>query len=581
MEINKKLHFELLKILLNEKQILSIFLVYSFFTSLVYLLIPLGAQLIINLISARVLIQPLIVSSLVVFIGAMLFGTLRILQTYITEILQRKIFAQISADTASRLLFVAQKNFGRVYAPELVNRFFDTMTLQKSLAAILLEIPSAILQIFIGLIVMAIYSPFLLSFDLILIASICIIIFLGKDALKSSLDESNSKYKVAYWLEEIARCNIGFKMSNSIQFSIEELDKKILDYLRDRKKHFSIVLKQCSASYLFEAIASSGVLLIGAWLVINEKMTIGQLVAAEIVVLMIITAINKIVQKIETWYDLLTAIDKVNYISKLDKERSDGLSLEKSPQASSIKIQNLSFSYNENFEIFNNLNLELNPSARASLVGVSGSGKTSLAYILAGLHEIKSGKIYLDNRDINSISLESLRNKVSLVSDFNEIFSGTVAENILLGRTFNKSRIDEVINILELERDLKKYPLGLESSLLSEGRNISLGQRQRILIARAIINQPQLLILDEAFGGMDEMTKLKIINRLLSSENPWTILNITHDAELVSRTKDIFLLEDSHIKEQGLLDDLINNSESRFSQLFPELARLKSQGVQA
>jgi len=581
MGINKKLHFELLKILLNEKQILSIFLVYTFFTSLVYLLLPLGAQLIINLISARVLIQPLIISSFIVFIGAMLFGILRILQTYITEILQRKIFVQISADTTSRLLLIAQKNFGKVYAPELVNRFFDTMILQKSLAAILLEIPSAILQICIGLIVMAIYSPFLLSFDLVLIACICTIILLGKDALKSSLDESNSKYKVAYWLEEIARCNIGFKMSNSIKFSLEELDKKILDYLRDRKRHFSIVLKQCSASYLFEAIASSGVLLIGAWLVINEKMTIGQLVAAEIVILMIITAINKIVQKIETWYDLLTAIDKVNYMSKLDQERSDGLSLERSTQASSIKIQNLNFSYNEGFEVFNNLNLELNPGTRASLVGVSGSGKTSLAYVLAGLHEIKSGKIYLDNKDINSISLESLRHKVALVSDFNEIFSGTVSENILLGRTFNKDRINEVINMLELERDLKKYPFGLESQLLSEGRNISLGQRQRILIARAIINQPQLLILDEALVGMDEMTKLKIINRLLDSENPWTILNITHDAELVARTEQIFLLEDSHIKEQGLLHDLINNSESRFSQLFPELSKLKSQGMKS
>ena len=327
---------------------------------------------------------------------------------------------------------------------------------------------------------------------------------------------------------------------------------------------------------MFEAFASAGVLSIGAWLVINGKMTLGQLVASEIIILMILSSIDKIVQKIETWYDLLTAIDKVSYISKLGVEKKDGILLEPSEIGSEIKIIDVDFSYNDSVKVFNKLNMELSSGARASLVGVSGSGKTSLAYILSGLYEINSGHIFIDGRDIRSIDLDSLRTSFALVSDFNEIFSGTVEENILLGRNaLEKDSLDKVIDLLELERDLRKYPKGLNTQLLSEGRNISLGQRQRILIARSIIGNPQLLILDEAFGGMDQMTKLKIINKIFDLRNPWTILNITHDAEVVARTKEIFLLEDGAIKEKGLIDDLSNDTKSAFSQLFPELAKFK------
>lgn len=576
MSSSKKIYKELLNILFTEQQILFVFLAYSIFISLIYLAVPLGAQIIVNIISTGVLIQPLVIISIGVLFGLIFLGVLRILQLYITEILQRKIFAKISWQTASRLLKVAQKHLSEVYAPELVNRFFDTVTIQKSLTLILLEVPSAILQILVGLIIMGIYHPILIVFDIFLIAVIFLIVILGYRGLETSLAESSSKYKVAYWLEEIARCNVGFKMNAKEDFLLNHLDEKILNYLSDRKQHFKVILRQFSGSYLFEAFASAGVLSIGAWLVINGKMTLGQLVASEIIILMILSSIDKIVQKIETWYDLLTAIDKVSYISKLGVEKKDGILLEPSEIGSEIKIIDVDFSYNDSVKVFNKLNMELSSGARASLVGVSGSGKTSLAYILSGLYEINSGHIFIDGRDIRSIDLDSLRTRFALVSDFNEIFSGTVEENILLGRNaLEKDSLDKVIDLLELERDLRKYPKGLNTKLLSEGRNISLGQRQRILIARSIIGNPQLLILDEAFGGMDEMTKLKIINKIFDLKNPWTILNITHDAEVVARTKEIFLLEDGAIKEKGLIDDLSNDTKSSFSQLFPELAKFK------
>jgi len=576
MSPDKKIYKELWNILFAEKQMLAVFLAYSIFISIIYLTIPLGAQIIVNIISTGVLIQPLVIISIGVLLGLVFLGFLRVLQLYITEILQRKIFAKISWQTASRLLKVAQKHLSEVYAPELVNRFFDTVTIQKALTIILLEVPVAFLQIVVGLIILGIYHPFLVVFDIFLIAAIVLIVSLGFKGLETSLAESSSKYKVAYWLEEIARCNVGFKMNAKDDFLLNHLDEKILHYLSDRKQHFKVILRQISGSYILEAFASAGVLAIGSWLVISGNMTLGQLVAAEIIILMILAAIDKITQKLESWYDLLTAIDKVNYINKLSIEKKDGVLLEPRDKGAEIKIIDLDFSYTDTVKVFNKLNMELKPAARASLVGVSGSGKTSLAYILSGLYEISTGSVFVDGRDLNSIDLDSLRARFALVSDFNEIFSGTVEENILLGRDhLAKESLEKVIEMLELERDLRKYPNGINTHLLSEGRNISLGQRQRILIARAVIGNPQLLILDEAFGGMDEMTKLKIINKMFDLKNPWTILNITHDAEVVARTNEIFLLEDGCIKEKGLIDDLSNDSNSAFSRLFPELAKFK------
>jgi ATP-binding cassette subfamily B protein len=209
-------------------------------------------------------------------------------------------------------------------------------------------------------------------------------------------------------------------------------------------------------------------------------------------------------------------------------------------------------------------------------VGVSGAGKTTLAHLITGLYDVQEGSILFNGSPITSLLLNDLRKNIALVSDFNEIFSGTVEENILLGRSYlDEDDLRRVIDLVELERDLKQYPNGLQTLLLSEGRNISLGQRQRILLARSIINKPQLLILDEAFGGMDEMTKLSIIDKLFEKSQPWTILNITHDAEVVAKTDYIYLLEKGLVKEQGQLNDLIANNQSNFCRLFPELTRIK------
>lgn len=572
---NSKPLDRLFAILLDEKNNLSVFIIYSVVINVLYLAIPLAAQVLINTIAASVLVQPLIIISFSVLLGLLFLGVIRALQFYITEILQRKIFAKISIEVASKIVKVEQKYFGKIYAPELMNRFFDVVTIQKSLTLLLLEVPAALFQIVIGLILMGIYSPMLLIFDTLLVCSIALIYFLGQEGVNTSIKESNSKYQVAYWLEELARCHISFKMNGLPGYLIENIDNKILGYLENRKKHFQVLLRQFSASFLVQAFATSGVLAIGGWLVMDGQLSLGQLVASELIILMILSALDKVVQKLESWYDLLTAIDKVSYMTSLDVEREDGVHPPKSNNGAEIICEDLVFSYQNDHKIFNKLNLKVESGARVSLVGVSGSGKTSLAYLIAGLHQTQEGRILFNGSSIKTLNLNSLREQIALVSDFNEIFAASVEENITLGRKdLDQDALDRVVDLVELRRDLNQYPKGLQTELLSEGRNISLGQRQRILLARSLIVTPQLLLLDEAFAGMDEMTKLKIINKIFHKDQPWTIINISHDAEVVARTGYVYLLEKGVIKEHGFLQKLSADRQSAFSELFPELSKL-------
>ena len=577
MQIKPKIESvrKLYAILFDEKENMLVFFIYAAIISLLYLAIPLAAQILVNVISTGVLLQPIIIITTGVFMGLLLLGVLRIFQLFIAEIIQRKIFAKIALEISQKIPRISQKYFGEIYAPELVNRFFDTITIQKTLTLILLEVPSAIFQILLGFILMGIYSPFLIIFDTLLILTIVFVYTLGYNGVNSSKKQSNAKYKVAHWLEEIARCQISFKMNLANDYATDEVDNRILDYVNRRKDHFQVLFRQYSASFFIAALASASVLAIGGWLVMQGKLTLGQLVASELVILMIVSSLDKIVQKFESWYDLLTAIDKVSHITDLDTERDDGIELNLNEKGLELVCDDLSFSYNAQRKVLDKVNLQLESGSRKSIVGVSGAGKTTFAYLISGLQEFQEGNILLNGSPLKGLSLDSIRRNIALVSDYNEIFAATIEENIVLNRTdISQEDLDEVIELVYLERDLQQFSQGIKTKLLSEGRNVSLGQRQRILLARALVSKPQLLILDEAFGGMDERTKLKIINNIFDVNKPWTILNITHDAEVVLRTNYIYLLDQGEIAEEGETKKLLKNSESSFSKLFPDLHKI-------
>jgi ABC-type bacteriocin/lantibiotic exporter with double-glycine peptidase domain len=566
--------FQRLRLLMRlERHDLLVLIIYVVFIGLLSLAVPLAAQALVNTIAAGVLMQPLVVLTLGV-LGALLFvGVLRLLKLSLQEKLQQRVFARVSLQLAENLPRVQHALFRREYAPQLVNRFFDVLTIQKTMSKILLEGPTAALQVLLGLLLMGFYSPYLLAFDLFIILCVIFIVWgLGIGGLRTSIEESKRKYKVADWLEELARCELGFKMHAAPAFPIERVDKLVINYIRARREHFRVVFRQAFGSYFFQAFANAGVLALGGWLVINHQLTLGQLVAAELVLVGVLQGLEKIIRMLESGYDLLTGLDKVGHLTDLPLERMQGRPLPHQPRGAKVVCRKVHFSYDGRLHILSGLDLSLEPGEHVSLVGESGVGKSTLAALLCGLQEPDHGLVQINGMDVRDANLESLRRVVGLVSDNNEIFAGTVEENILLGRSYlSHEDLQWALEFTNLTEELARLPQGLQTQLVTEGRNLSRGQRQRLLIARAIVTRPQLLILDEGFTGIDENDKLRILDEVYNPDYAWTIIDISHDPELVLRSHTVHVLAEGRIVESGKPHDLTRKRECVFRQLFPSL----------
>jgi ABC-type bacteriocin/lantibiotic exporter with double-glycine peptidase domain len=552
-----------------------VILIYTVLIGMLMLAVPLAAQALVNTIAAGVLVQPLVVMTFGVF-GALLFaGVLRMLKLSLLEKLQQRIFARVTLQLADHLPRIQHQTLMSEYAPQLVNRFFDVITIQKTTSKILLDGPGALLQIFIALLLMSFYSPYLLAFAVFLILFIGFVVAgLGVGGLKTSIKESKSKYLTADWLEELARCQSGFKMNATPAFSIERADELVIGYVRTRLAHFRVVFRQALGTYLFQAIASAGVLAIGGWLVINREMTLGQVVAAEIVVVGALEGLEKVIRLLENGFDLLTSLDKVGHLLDMPLERRGGRELPVNPSGAAVHCRKLRFSYGRGgAAIISDLNMTIESGAHVSLVGKSGVGKSTLAMLISGLYEPNHGLVQINGMDVRDASLDSLRRSVGFVNDANAIFAGTIEENILLGRHYiSHESMQWALEVTRLADDLAGFPDGLQTRLVSEGRNLSRGQIQRLLIARAIITRPQLLILDEGFTGIDECDKLRILDELFNPEMNWTIVDISHDPEVVIRSRIVQVMAGGQIIESGLTRRLLQQ-DSEFAALFPTLNR--------
>jgi ABC-type bacteriocin/lantibiotic exporter with double-glycine peptidase domain len=288
-----------------------------------------------------------IVLVIIVIIGVALVGILSIMQLRITENLQQKIFVRSSFEFGYRLPKIKFEELYNQYPPELANRFFDTITIQKGASKLLIDFSTAILQIVFGIILLSLYHPFFIFFGLTLLLLLYIIFkFSYNSGLSTSLKESKYKYKVVSWLQEIARNNFSFRKETSFEFALNKNNNLVSQYLDYRERHFEIIKRQYFQLIIFKVIITAGLLFIGGYLVLNQKMNIGQFVAAEIIILLVINSVEKIVVGLETLYDVLTAVEKIGQITDLQTETSQSLTNEICYNNISIEAENINYKFN-------------------------------------------------------------------------------------------------------------------------------------------------------------------------------------------------------------------------------------------
>jgi putative ABC transport system ATP-binding protein len=507
---------------------------FSVITGLLYLALPLAVNALVSNLAfgsqSGPFQQALIVIAMALFAFLLLSAIIRGLQYYIVEVIQRRLFVRVAADMAYRLPRVRADSLDGVHAPEMVNRFLDVVTVQKSTALLLLDGINLVLSGLIGLVVLGFYHPFLLAFTLLLIVALTIIIFgLGRGAIRTSIQESICKYDVVNWLEELARYPRLFKGPGGYELASERADQLTRAFLNARSSHFRVLFRQISGLLFLEVVASSALLMVGGWLVLRMQLTIGQLVASELIVSAIVASLAKLAKKFEAWYDALAAVDKLGHLIDIEIETESGDMPRLSGDGASVSVANAAYAYPNGHEVFCKVSFEVPAGGRAALMGSQGSGCSTMLDVLLGLRYPTSGHISIAGFDLRSWYLEELRSSVMLIRS-QDIVNGTIAENIRLGSPgIGLDEVQCALRDVGLLEDVMAQPQGMHTPLVTGGLPLSSRQRTRLLLARALVLKPRLLLLDDVFDGMDRSSMDELTAVILDPSRPWTVIIATRD----------------------------------------------------
>jgi len=510
---------------LDKRDIKQIFY-YAIFSGLVALTLPLGIQAIINLIQGAQISSSWIVLVVLVTIGVAFQGALQVMQIRVMESVQQKIFTRSSFEFVYRFPKIKSSELHKYYPPELANRFFDTLTVQKGLSKILIGFPTAFLQIIFGLILLSFYHPFFIIYGFLLLFLIYVVFkFTAQKGLDTSLKESKIKYKVAHWIQEVARSLVSFKLSGKTNLAMYRNNKYTEEYLAARESHFKVLILQYIQMIGFKILVTAGLLIIGGLLVLNQQMNIGQFVAAEIIILLVIGSVEKLIVGLETFYDVLTSLEKIGQVVDKELERQKGVDPFEADQDLCVEIENLGYQTNQDLPILNNINLSIKKSDRILLSGASGSGKSTFLKILSGLLMPTSGTLYINQNSMKGIWPSKYRSQIGQVLPDQLPFEGTILENITFGNPeVSRERLNDILFNLGLLPFVKKQSKGLNSILYPEGQYIPFTISRRIILARAIINKPQLLLLKDPLEHFEPEETKAIVKYLTAKEQPWALI---------------------------------------------------------
>ena len=352
--------------------------------------------------------------------------------------------------------------------------------------------------------------------------------------------------------------------ASKVETAITSIYDTSLEYLNLRTKFVPMF-------ELIPMVITLLVLLLGGYLSINEFITLGDFIAFTQYVFLLLWPL-----RITAWFlsEIPSSVTAGNRILDLLNESPsivDGISDETFPKTGngSLKFSNVNFRYGED-KIFDNLSFEIEGKKTVAIVGSTGSGKSTLAYLLPRLYDIESGKIEIDGIDIHNVKLAELRSQVSLAFEESFLFSNSARENISLGSDeASQEQVENAALIARAHEFIAQLPESYETKVGERGYGLSGGQRQRIALARAILRQPRILILDDALSAVDASTEEEIRNELKQVMSNMTTLIITNRVPTIELCDEVIFLEKGKVRGQGSHNKLIEEIQS-YKSLFLE-----------
>lgn len=533
--------------------------VFALFAAIVSLSLPLGIQAIINLIVSGQVTTSFYILIILVLLGYTLNGYLQVLQISVSETLQRKVFAKASFDFAFRAPRFNLSSIQDLHAPEIMNRFFDTLNLQKGIPKILIDFAGSSLQIFIGLILLCFYHPFFILFGILTLLVVFFIVrILSPAGLATALKQSKYKYEVAHWLEELARTIDAFKLAGTTDYPLRQADIKTMNYLNARSSHFRTLLFHYYSLIIFKILIAGGFLLLGGLLVIDQQMNIGQFVASEIIILIILSNTEKLIYSMDSIYDMLTALEKLGSVTDIPLERSTGMDVPilREHNGLDLEIENLTYAPYGGRKILNNISLSIPAGQKVLFTGYSGSGKHTLLQLLNGLYDDYEGVIKYNGVSVRSLNLLKLRDLIGDTMSKDSIFKGSFLDNLTMGNPIPMDQVLKVIKITSLDGFLDRLENGFDTDLVPEGKSLNRSTKSKILVARCLLKNPKIIMLDENIDFIREYDKKIILDYIFSDEHNWTIISVNYNITHPKYFDMIYCFKDGSIFDVGTYDEV-------------------------
>lgn len=542
--------FQRLKQLIQiEREDITTLLAYGLGIGVMSLATPVAVQSLVNTIAFGTLLQPLLVLTLVLLVLVGFSNMLVGLQFYVVDMLQRRLFVRVFGNVAARLRQAAFSSRDHHDLPELANRFMDVVTLQKTASVLLLETLGYVLQTLIGMILLAFYHPLLLAFDLFLITALAVILFvMGRNGLTTAIAQSKAKYAALAWLENIAAHAVLGKSASGDAYIHAQSERIAENYLNATNQHFRILARQNTGALVLHTLANTLLLGMGGWMVIEHQLSLGQLIAAELVVSAMIYGLTRLGKTLDNYYELLTSLDKIAHVVELPQETMHGVAPNPSAAAYGVELVGLALPDSASTDTLRHIDLSLN--AGDSLAISAGADRGTLLEVLFGLRAPSAGYVNINGQDLRDLNLRQLRDTIAFVRDA-EILPASVIDNVAMGRAIELEAIRQTLSQVGLLQTVLNLPEGLQTELASNGAPLSPEQALRLTLARALVQQPRLLLLDGVLDKLDNRVLPLVLDSLFVNKPSWTLLVTSQNPQVIALCSQQMQIVDGELRRMG------------------------------
>ncbi|TKB93129.1 MAG: ATP-binding cassette domain-containing protein [Nitrospira sp.] len=531
-----------------EKKIMSLIFSYALAVGFFSLIIPLTVQELVSTFSYAV--QPVMIWTLTgIMLSVLLFvGLFKTFHFYAVDVVQRRIFARVTVAMVDQL----PRNRFKGTRPEIANYFIETVFMQRALSTLLIDLINVVVGGTVGMIMLVVYHPYFLMYDILLMTGFAITFFvLSRGALRTTLAMSHAKYDVFNFVQEVSKNALQLKATDSRPFLMNKTNELVSRYVETRKARFAVLVRQYIGSVGGQAIAQAGALGIAASLMSLGQLTLGQLVAVQAVVSALVINFDSLIKNMGYVYYFFASL---THLDEVFSQEQDHISTESTvalpkhlAQGVRVTCKGVSLVHS-GVSVFDGFNLDVAPGEKLGIYARTTGAKTALARVLGGLEVPTNGVVQYNGVDLRYIDGNAINQCRSVMIDSQlSLVRGTVEENIVMGRSYvTYDDLNWALRFTELEEDVEGLPRGAKSDISTLGESLSPTHIVQILLARAILGRPQVLIFDGLIHSLEPSLRERILRRLCSKDEAWSVIFVSTDPNLTDHADRRIMLHHAH-----------------------------------